>query len=161
MDIDKDFLQFSIDVSMFNDNFHIFANEFNNTEQCDMGTFCFPDKAPLHFTKDNFDFKLMTYDDNYNYEYEKDKEDKIGRNYVKYKGEDIDLVSLEWYETYWFFDDEEMKNNLIVTIDIVPIWDDCSGYIGEDETGMLKWLNTLKNGYFKNKLGKNMIFFVY
>ena len=47
-----------------------------------------------------------------------------------------------------------------ISIDFIITWIDFSKYLGEDESGMLDILNKMKKNYFKNPLGKDLMFYI-
>lgn len=65
-------------------------------------------------------------------------------------------------EQYWLPKSESLKGRYKIQVGFILLWSDYDKYDGEDETKMLKILNTMKKSYYSscNELTQNITYFV-
>ena len=61
----------------------------------------------------------------------------------------------------WILNDEYLFDNVAITVNFIPFWIDFDKYSGEDETRMLKIINSMKKSYYHSELSKVFIYEIY
>lgn len=64
------------------------------------------------------------------------------------------------FPQYWVFEDWDLKENLNVRFGYIPLWWDYEKIMSEDETKLLKILNTMVHSYYKSSLSKNILYYI-
>lgn len=89
----------------------------------------------------------------------KDYNHDIGDYYCEWNGTP-EAYSLN-YPQYWLFDCPTLKQNIEVDICYINLWHDWNKIASEDETILLKILNTIWFPYLDNNLAKNCLFYIF
>ncbi len=64
------------------------------------------------------------------------------------------------FDNNWVFNENYFIYEYSVFIELITLWIDACKVDGEDVSELLRITNTLKANYFKNPLGKDLIFFI-
>lgn len=160
-----DSLYFRMGRKHFNDNIYALLKELKPIINCDrmfFGEFFGYNKEMTieEVIKQKYKIKLDIYDETYHFDNEHQKENLLNEFYIECNGE----TTNERYSPFeapacWLFDGE-LSDRVRVSFGYMLIWCDWNKYVGEDETPMLKLLNTFSRNYFHNPLSKNILFYI-
>jgi hypothetical protein len=154
--------EFELKKEVFNKHIHELIKELEPLTSCrSYFMFNLLDKYDINvlsdeFNKDNYKIELSKYGDNPEYE----KENYIRENayYIRCQKGHISEASSYPYQ-FWALS-SEIRKKYYVDMSFIMLWMDYNKYNGEDETPMLKVLNSMKSSYYKNPLSKSLIYFI-
>lgn len=149
----KNCLSFYLKKEHFNNNIHDLIKEMAPIIKSDALLYNCGEDIEIEtadFNKQNVPIIIKRYE----------KGNKEGEFYCECK-EDSENEEIAYeFPEYWIFNDEDLSDELEVKFAYICLWRDWDKFGSEDETNLLKILNTLRYPYFKNELSKNILFYI-
>lgn len=147
-------LGFELKIDIFNQNINSLFDELDTIIDCK--------KRWLYdHREETITLELDQYNDDYPYKSDLEKERYYGNYYVKTKNDEYGDEETYPPSNCWILHNNfTMLNNLKVYIHVIPLWFDLNKISIESEYHLLHIINTLKTGFFKTPLSKNLIIYI-
>ena len=158
------FLTYKMNKKFFNDNIHEAIKEIEDIHDCDSlleYLFNNPSIPYEDFNQKNYPIKLS----------EVTKKDKpldkntIGEMCIRREDGDYWRNEIYFYsEGIWLFDNYNLKRKYSISMSYILLYLEIDKFDSESESGLLKILNKLRVGYFKdsdNELVKTLTYLIY
>lgn len=164
-----DFICYNIKEDFVNDHLHNFIKEINpllDIKNCFLSFMYEKDYDEIDidsddFNKDNYNFKLKFFDENYKYNSEKEKRKFKNRYGIEKENNKYPLYVPLYEDNLWMFREKRIvMEDIQIYTSYIVLWFDYNEINGQDERRVIKLLNVFAQNYFKNPLSKDFHFYI-